>query len=43
LRGKVGRNRGKYQLFINNETQGEEETAKIIAEYIKALPAVETA
>ena len=36
----IGRNRGKYQLFINNEAQSEEETAKIIAEYIKALPAV---
>ena len=35
----IGRNRGKYQLFINNETQSEEKTAKIIAEYIKALPA----
>ena len=34
----IGRNRGKYQLFINNEAQSEEETAKIIAEYIKALP-----
>ena len=39
----ISRNRGKYQLFINNEAQSEEETAKIIAEYIKALPAVETA
>jgi len=36
----IGRNRGKYQLFINNEAQSEEETARIIAEYIKALPAV---
>ena len=34
----IGRNRGKYQLFINNEGQSEEETAKIIMEYIKALP-----
>ena len=34
-----GRNRGKYQLFINNEGQSEEETAKIIKEYITALPA----
>ena len=39
----IGRNRGKYQLFINNETQSEEETAKIIAEYIEALPDAETA
>ena len=38
----IGRNRGKYQLFINNEAQSEEETAKVIAEYIKALPDVET-
>jgi hypothetical protein len=38
----IGRNRGKYQLFINNEAQGEEETAKIIAKYIKALQDVET-
>ena len=39
----IGRNRGKYQLFINNEGQSEEETAKIIAEYIQALPETETA
>ena len=39
----IGRNRGKYQLFINNEGQSEEETAKIIAEYIKTLPADHTA
>lgn len=39
----IGRNRGKYQLFINNEAQSVEETAKIITEYIKALPTVETA
>ncbi len=39
----ISRNRGKYQLFINNEAQSEEETAKIITEYIKALPDVETA
>ena len=30
----IGRNRGKYQLFIRNEAQSEEETAGIIAEYI---------
>ncbi len=35
----IGRNRGKYQLFINNEGQSEEETAKIIKEYITTLPA----
>ena len=35
----IGRNRGKYQLFISNEAQSEEKTAKIIADYIKALPA----
>ena len=39
----IGRNRGKYQLFINNEEQSEEETAKIIMEYLEALPTVETA
>ena len=39
----IGRNRGKYQLFINNEAQSEEETARIIMEYIKALPKVDTA
>ncbi len=35
----IGRNRGKYQLFINNKGQSEEETAKTIMEYITALPA----
>ena len=39
----IGRNRGKYQLFINNEGLGEEETAKIIKEYITALPVADTA
>ena len=39
----IGRNRGKYQLFIINEAQSEEETARIIAEYIKDLPDVGTA
>ena len=39
----IGRNRGKYQLFINNEAQSEEETAKIITEYITALPDTDTA
>ena len=39
----IGRNRGKYQLFISNEAQSEEETAKIIMEYLEALPTVETA
>ena len=39
----IGRNRGKYQLFINNEGQSEEETAKTIMEYIIALPALNTA
>ena len=33
----IGKNRGKYQLFINNEAQSEEETAKIITEYIAAV------
>ena len=40
---RIGRNRGKYQLFINNEGQSEEETAKTIMEYIIALPALNTA
>ena len=39
----IGKNRGKYQLFINNEAQSEEETAKIIMEYIAALPDADTA
>ncbi len=34
----IGKNRGKYQLFISNEAQSEEETAKIIMDYIAALP-----
>ena len=34
----IGRNRGKYQLFIDNEGQREEETAKAVADYIAALP-----
>ncbi|MBR6089332.1 MAG: hypothetical protein IKP86_05315, partial [Anaerolineaceae bacterium] len=39
----IGRNRGKYQLFIDNEAQSEEETARIIMEYITALPDADTA
>ena len=38
----IGRNRGKYQLFINNEAQNEKETAKIIMQYITALPDADT-
>ncbi len=34
----IRRNRGKYQLYINNEAQSEEETAKIIMDYITAVP-----
>ena len=37
----IGKNRGKYQLFINNEAQSEEETAKRIMEFINALPAAD--
>ena len=39
----IGRNRGKYQLFINNEGQSEEKTARMIKEYITALPAIDPA
>ena len=39
----IGKNRGKYQLFINNEAQSEEETARIIKGYITALPAADPA
>ena len=35
----IGKNRGKYQLFINNGSLSVEETAKIIMGYIAALPA----
>ena len=34
----IGRNRGKYQLFINNENQTVEETAGIIKAFITGLP-----
>ncbi len=33
----IGRNRGKYQLFIDNENQTAEETAGIIKAYITGL------
>ena len=33
----IGRNRGKYQLFIDNGKQTPGETAKIIAEYIARI------
>lgn len=33
----IGRNRGKYQLFIDNENQTAEETAGIIKVYIAGL------
>lgn len=33
----IGRNRGKYQLFIDNENQAAEETAGIIKAYIAGL------
>ena len=33
----IGRNRGKYQLFIDNENQTAEETAGIIKAYIAGL------
>ena len=33
----IRRNRGKYQLFIDNENQTAEETAGIIKEYITGL------
>ncbi len=39
----IGRNRGKYQLFINNEAQSEEKTAGIIMEYIRSVPDADTA
>lgn len=34
----IGKNRGKYQLFVNNESQTEEETAEIIKGFITKLP-----
>ena len=34
----IGRNRGKYQLFIDNEKQTPGETAEIIRKYIAGLP-----
>jgi guanylate kinase len=34
----IGKNRGKYQLFVNNENQTEEETAEIIRGFIASLP-----
>ena len=33
----IGRNRGKYQLFIDNGKQTEKETAGIIRDYISAV------
>lgn len=35
----IGRNRGKYQLFIDNGKQAETETAKIIRDFIDVIPA----
>ncbi|MBO4836079.1 MAG: hypothetical protein J5564_00120 [Clostridia bacterium] len=35
----IRRNRGKYQLFIDNEAQSADETAGLIAAYILHLPA----
>ncbi len=37
----IGKNRGKYQLFVNDENQTEEETAEIIQEFITGLPGQE--
>ena len=34
----IGKNRGKYQLFVNNDSQTEEETAEIIKGFITGLP-----
>ena len=34
----IGKNRGKYQLFVNNESQAEEETAEIIRGFITRVP-----
>ena len=34
----IGKNRGKYQLFVNNESQTEEQTAEIIKGFITGLP-----
>ena len=34
----IGRNRGKYQLFMDNEKQTAGETAEIIRQYIAGLP-----
>ena len=33
----IGKNRGKYQLFIDNGQQTEKETAEVIREYISAV------
>jgi Predicted P-loop-containing kinase len=37
----IGKNRGKYQLFVNDENQTEEETAEIIKGFITRLPGQE--
>ena len=34
----IGKSRGKYQLFIDNSSQGTEETAVIIKAFITGLP-----
>ena len=34
----IGKNRGKYQLFVNDENQTEEETAENIKGFITKLP-----
>ena len=34
----IGRNRGKYQLFVDNERQPPEETARILKDFIASLP-----
>ena len=34
----IGKNRGKYQLFVNDENQTEEETAEIIKGFITRQP-----
>ena len=34
----IGRNRGKYQLFVDNERQPPEETARILKDFITRLP-----
>ena len=33
----IGKNRGKYQLFIDTENQTPEETAEMIAAFITGL------